>query len=179
MFAKVASNPHARLAIWSGAMLNGVGSWVLMYMIASALWEQSISLIEIEILFLSHALWYGVGIATSPPDSVLPVVLLTNPHTYLFTGVLATAYDMPRPICYANCVLVLVFGFYRRYVQMRPTIFDKEGSMTLQDWLDAFEPMDTPEAKGTADVMRKTRGWFPWCADAPPDDPEHPDRPLI
>jgi hypothetical protein len=99
-WAQIASNPIARNAIWSGEMLNGVGAFVLMYMLASALWTQSVSLIEVEILCLSHALWYGVVIAFSPPGPAMPFVVAFNPHTYLCIAVVATAYDMPRPICW-------------------------------------------------------------------------------
>lgn len=117
-WASLSSLGLARTIFWSGEMLNGVGAWVLMFMLGSALWQGTISLIEIEILFLSHALWYGVIIAMTPPWPANLLIYLVNPHTYLFIGVVVTGWGLPRPICVMLCVFVVLFGIYRRVFQV-------------------------------------------------------------
>lgn len=126
-------NGLGRTIFWSGEMLNGVGAWVLMFMLGSALWQGSVSVVEIEILFLSHALWYGVIIAMFPPGHVGAFFCAINPHTYLFIGVLITGYDLPRPICLAVCALVMLFGIYRRVYQIPKYCYGVEYSNFTPD----------------------------------------------
>ena len=91
---------------------------LIYYMLGSVLYQQSIALIEIELLFISHALWYGALVAVNTPGSGLLSFVLCTPHTYLCLGVIGTAYDLPRPICLVCSVGILLFGGYRRYYQI-------------------------------------------------------------
>ena len=91
---------------------------LIYYMLGSVLYQQSIALIEIELLFISHALWYGALVAVNAPGSGLLSFVLCTPHTYLCLGMIGTAYDLPRPICLMCSVGILLFGGYRRYYQI-------------------------------------------------------------
>lgn len=153
MWSSYSANPVGRTALWSGEMLNGVGAWVLMYMLGCALWSGSITLVEIEVLFLSHALWYGVIFSVTPPGPAFWLVALFNPHTYMYIGVVATAYDLPRPICYAASAIVLLFGLYRRWRQVPLHCFDKDRTLVLDDYLDALKALDGEDpAKQVAQI---------------------------
>jgi len=157
-WGKASDNGVVRSTLWSGEMLNGVGAVLLMYMLGSALWQKTISLIEVEILFLSHALWYGVILAASPPPFML--FALINPHTYLYIGVVATAYDLPRPICYIASGIVLGFGMYRRWFQVPQACYGKS-SITLEDFVDAFKKLDSEDLKKHEEFFDKSRHYFP------------------
>ena len=115
VWAVFAPNPLGKATFWQGEMLNGVGAWVLMYMLGSALWDGTISACEVEILFLSHALWYGVVFATEAPGPAFAVKAQANPHTWLYLGVIFTGYDLPRPICFLLSVGILAFGCEATY----------------------------------------------------------------
>ena len=78
---------------------------LIYYMLGSVLYQQSIALIEIELLFISHALWYGALVAVNAPGSGLLSFVLCTPHTYLCFGLIGTAYDSPTD-------LLGVFGGY-------------------------------------------------------------------
>mmetsp|Transcript_22108 Transcript_22108/g.24606 ORF Transcript_22108/g.24606 Transcript_22108/m.24606 type:complete len:233 (+) Transcript_22108:207-905(+) len=157
-WGKASDNGVVRSTLWSGEMLNGVGAVLLMYMLGSALWQQTISLIEVEILFLSHALWYGVIMAMTPHGSGFLLIFFINPHTYLYIGVIVTAYDLPRPICYIASGIVLCFGLYRRWYQVPQACYGKS-SITLDDYVDALKKVDFD--KKDLDLFDKCRRYFP------------------
>ena len=162
VWAVFAPNPLGKATFWQGEMLNGVGAWVLMYMLGSALWDGTISACEVEILFLSHALWYGVVFATEAPGPAFAVKAQANPHTWLYLGVIFTGYDLPRPICFLLSVGILAFGLYRRWVQFPRECFGKE-SITLQDFIDAAKQLDesVPERAGMLGFFESSRAKFP------------------
>ena len=61
-----------------------------MWIFGYSLWEGVVSVMDVEILFLSHALWYGQLLAMMPPSPALQAILVTNPHTWLYIAVVAT-----------------------------------------------------------------------------------------
>ena len=168
LWMEYTSSAMGKITLWSGEMLNGVGAWVLMYMLGHSLWQQTISVIEIEILFLSHALWYGVLISLNPRGPAFLLSILVNPHTYLYIGVIATGYDLPRPICFAVSAFVLSFGFYRRYYQIPITCFGKE-SLRMQDHMDAIKLHKDAELLKVADALESSRKCFPFLDDRSPE----------
>jgi len=117
------ANKTAWMKLWSGEMLNGVGACVLMFMIGDALFEHTISRIEVEILFLSHALWMGVFFSFGLR---YPVLLFLNPHTYLSIAVWATALTLPRWWVLLVCVLIMLFGVFRNLVQYQHAVLDMD-----------------------------------------------------
>ena len=60
------NNRVAWMIIHSGEMLNGVGAWVVMFVVLHALIDNEISTIELEILMLAHSLWMGMILAYWP-----------------------------------------------------------------------------------------------------------------
>ena len=159
MWGAMSTNPITRAALWTGEMLNGVGAWVLMYMIASTLYEQKVSLIEVEILLLSHALWLGVILSFAPPAPALPAGLLLQPHVWLSTAVVATAYDMPRPVCWVLSGAILAFAIFRRKCQYPQACFGKP-SVSLQDCTDALREIDCDETRSGADMIERVASPF-------------------
>ena len=131
---------HDRLYYIFVIYYNFTSAVLLMYMLGSALWVKSISLIEVEILFLSHALWYGVIVAVTPPTPTFWLFALINPHTYLYVGVVLTAYDLPRPICYLFSAVILMFGLYRRWYQVPLTCYNKP-ILTIDDYAEEIKKL--------------------------------------
>mmetsp|Transcript_3819 Transcript_3819/g.12381 ORF Transcript_3819/g.12381 Transcript_3819/m.12381 type:complete len:191 (+) Transcript_3819:63-635(+) len=103
-----------RVKLMAGEMLNGVGALVLMLMIFEALCSSTITRVELDVLFVSHALWIGVCIAVKPPLFFHCI----NPHSWLSVALWITSAHLARwPILLA-CVLIMLFGFYRMRVQV-------------------------------------------------------------
>uniref|UniRef100_A0A7S1PQI6 Uncharacterized protein n=1 Tax=Alexandrium catenella TaxID=2925 RepID=A0A7S1PQI6_ALECA len=125
-WARMSNTKLGQMALWAGEMQNGVGALALMYMIFDALCVNQISRIEVEILFLSHALWIGCCTAFCPPPPAFLLLFGMNPHFYLTVGVWCTATKMARPVCLIVSGAIMLFGIYRQYFQFRSTIFPNE-----------------------------------------------------
>jgi len=123
---RMAKTKLGQMSLWAGEMQNGVGALTLMYMIFDALCQNDISRIEVEILFLSHALWLGCCTAFCPPPPAFLLLFGMNPHFYLTVGVWATATNLVRPVCLIVSGLIMGFGIFRQYFQFRSTIFPHE-----------------------------------------------------
>jgi hypothetical protein len=93
---KLAANAIGRTSLWNSDMVNGCGGILCMWIFGGSLWEGAISIMDIEILFLAHALWYGQLIAMMPPHPGVTAVLLSNPHTYLYIATVVTAWHLVR-----------------------------------------------------------------------------------
>ena len=85
-YDKLAANAIGRSGLWNSDMVNGCGGIICMWVFGYSLYEGAISVMDMEVLFLSHALWYGQLIAMMPPCPGLQAVLLINPHTVRETG---------------------------------------------------------------------------------------------
>lgn len=129
--------------LWSGEMLNGVGACVLMYMLADALWEGSVGHLEVEILFLSHALWIGVITSFLPPWPIRKFAYLHSPHTYLTIGVYSTGWGLVRPVCLLCCAAILAFGCYRRIVQLPRDVYLTAGPLSWAAFREALKEVHT------------------------------------
>mmetsp|Transcript_79012 Transcript_79012/g.245144 ORF Transcript_79012/g.245144 Transcript_79012/m.245144 type:complete len:210 (-) Transcript_79012:59-688(-) len=139
-WARMSPFKLAQKELWAGEMLNGVGAFVLMYMIFDALVAGTISRIEVEILFISHALWMGVVFSF-----VLPVwqIHLVNPHSWLTIGVWATAFHLARWWCLVLSLAIMLFGVYRNRVQV-PRDVDAKAPMPEVKWPFPAQPTAAP-----------------------------------
>jgi len=115
------ANKTGWMKLWSGEILNGVGACVLMFMVGDALLEHTISRIEVEMLFLSHALWMGVCFSFGLRH---PILLFLIPNTYLSIAVWATALTLPRWWVLLVCVLIMLFGVFGKLVQHQHAVLD-------------------------------------------------------
>lgn len=143
-WARMADTKLGQAALWAGEMKNGVGALTLMYMIFDALCVNQVSRIEVEILFLSHALWIGCCAAFCPPPPAFVVLFGLNPHFYLTVGVWCTATHLVRPVCLIMSGVLMAFGVYRQYFQFRSTIFPGE-PFTMDTFNRAQSELQTQE----------------------------------
>ena len=60
------SNRVAWLIIHSGEMLNGVGAWIVMFVVLDALVKNEVSTLALEVVMLAHSLWMGMIFAYWP-----------------------------------------------------------------------------------------------------------------
>ena len=170
-YDKLAANAIGRTGLWNSDMVNGCGGIICMWIFGGSLWEGAISVMDVEILFLSHALWYGQLVAMMPPTPAVQCVLLTNPHTWLYLGVIATGWQYARWPCYVASAVILIFGLYRRWYQVPRDVY-KKPSITIHDTLDAIASYDAEGAQNFEGCMRAV---VP-CIPIPPRPPE-PDAP--
>mmetsp|Transcript_120597 Transcript_120597/g.336504 ORF Transcript_120597/g.336504 Transcript_120597/m.336504 type:complete len:216 (+) Transcript_120597:52-699(+) len=144
VWKRMSQTKLGQMSLWSGEMLNGVGAITLMYMIFDTLCTNKISLIEVEILFISHALWMGCFVAFCPPPPAFIAVFGMNPHFYLTVGVWATASWLVRGQCLIVSGAIMAFGLYRQYFQFRGTIFPGE-PFTMDAFERAYAALKTQE----------------------------------
>ena len=117
-----------------------------MWMFGYCLWEGYVSIMDVEILFLSHAVWYGQLIAMMPPHPGVTAVLVSNPHTYLYVGTIVTGWHLARLPCLAASLSILAFGLYRRWAQVPQAIYGK-ARINFRDTLDVIATYDAPGVK--------------------------------
>merc|ERR550539_2028288 len=99
-------------------------------MIFDVLCAGHISRIEVEVIFLSHALWLGVifsfFLRSFPglPAAVAPLIHLGNPHVWLTIAVWISAWHLPRLSCKLICAGIMAFGIVRNLVGYQKYVFN-------------------------------------------------------
>merc|ERR1719464_1392663 len=89
----------------------GVGALLLMFMIFDSLVENRISVVEADILFLSHGLWTGGGLLFYPPFA-----LCFNPHLYLTIGVWMFGTHLAHWQCLVLSSSIIFYSMLRRQI---------------------------------------------------------------
>lgn len=169
-YDQLAANAIGRSGLWNSDMVNGCGGILCMWVFGNSLVMGVISVMDVEVLFLSHALWYGQLIAMMPPSPAVEAVLITNPHTWLYLAVIVTGWRYARLPCYVFSAIILCFGLYRRWCQVPLAVYKKE-SITIRDTLDAIESYDPEGAKAFEGCLRAV-----WpCGVIPPKPAKAPD----
>lgn len=111
------NNRVAWMIIHSGEMLNGVGAWVVMFVVLHALVDNEISTIELEILMLAHSLWMGMILAYWPLAKEAAIL-----HLPLTVGVFFVGWNYV-PI-WSLCLdfSVMVYGRVKFWTDIYPNI---------------------------------------------------------
>lgn len=119
--ALLTSNRVAWMMMHSGEMLNGVGVVLVVFIVAQALVHDSVTVLELELVLLAHALWCATVLAFWP--LIKEAALLHLP--LLGAAIYVTWNIVPWP--FLGLVLAcLVYGELKFYYDVRPNIMDGE-----------------------------------------------------
>ncbi|KAJ1446157.1 hypothetical protein M885DRAFT_625501 [Pelagophyceae sp. CCMP2097] len=131
-------NRVAWLIIHSGEMLNGVGAWVIMFLVLHALVDNAISTIDLEVLVLAHSLWMGMILAYWPLAKEAAIL-----HLPLTAGIFVVSWSYV-PI-WSQClgVAVMIYGRIKFWTDIQPNILaDAEYERDMARFRDFIAPGD-------------------------------------
>lgn len=141
------SNRVAWMIIHSGEMLNGVGAWVVMFVVIRALIENEISTVELEILTLAHSLWLGMILAYWPLAKEAAIL-----HLPLTIGVFFVSWSYIPIWHICICAVMILYGRVKYWTDIYPNIVvDAEYERDMARFRDFIVPGSTDGTDGTAD----------------------------
>mmetsp|Transcript_5055 Transcript_5055/g.15603 ORF Transcript_5055/g.15603 Transcript_5055/m.15603 type:complete len:200 (-) Transcript_5055:115-714(-) len=121
-YYKLSPMKMGRLQLWVYSMTYAVGTGVVAYMILDMVIKGTISRIEVEVLFVSHAAWLSTSFCFLPPLRQPAAVALLHPHVILPVLLSIVAWNLPRWGCLIFCGCLVLFGI-RRNFEYREVVF--------------------------------------------------------
>jgi len=130
------NNRVAWMIIHSGEMLNGVGAWVVMFIVLQALIRNEISTVEIEILILAHSLWMGMIFAYWPLAKEAAIL-----HLPLTVGIFIVAWSYVPVWSLCLDVAIMIYGRVKFWTDIYPNILvDAEYERDMARFRDFIVP---------------------------------------
>ena len=133
------NNRVAWMIIHSGEMLNGVGAWVVMFVVLHSLIDNEISEIELEILILAHSLWMGMILAYWPLAKEAAIL-----HLPLTIGVFFVGWNYVPIWSLVLDFAIMVYGRVKFWTDIYPNIIvDAEYERDMARFRDFIVPGNT------------------------------------